>query len=463
MSHATQMSYGQVLDVAAWQQARRREFLPMKLFVVTGSLAVAQLMGTLCAGWFAMLLLGADREAILTELTGATYFAYWQARHGAGMAAQAGAIWQGGVLGYGVWLLPWSAIAILSFWPTLRRNETLVAERDPLPLPDSTIPVPPALSTTADRVRNPSPPTEVGTLITASKPSKPDRLHDLNVLRMMRVANERTVRELGALPAGGLPVMTKQKASHLPPSWRRHIADVSPELEAALAHEENGEMKWTQVAATAALAAGMASGCTDGSGSRWHELPREPEYRLNPNPKEKYELTVSIANAPGPLILLGASTIYYAPDCAYMVDRWAGASGQPQHGLLIELTQTSATTWRGTFYRDAMLDEDYDGPQGTMLPCHWRLQYAGVTFTATGAPLDTRYDADMSNWPEGEWSLERTQIKYYTKNTYPSSPFTYPSSPSKSEPWSDHGRTERPNLPEEEVFTITLTTRRAQP
>lgn len=166
MSHANQMSYGQVLDVAAWQQARRREFLPMKLLVVTGALAVALLMGTLCAGWVTMLLLGMDRETILTELTGATYFVYWQARHGADMAVQAGTIWQGGVLGYGVWLLPWSAIAIMSFWPTLRRNETLVAERDPLPLPDPSFRVPPALQAHYDRDRPYLPPAEQGTLIT---------------------------------------------------------------------------------------------------------------------------------------------------------------------------------------------------------------------------------------------------------------------------------------------------------
>lgn len=206
MRDPNRMSYGQYLDVGAWQRAGRREFLPMKLFVASGTLAVALMMGSLCAGWFTMLLLGMDRETILTELTGSTYFSYWQTRHAPDLAAQAGLIWKGGALGYGAWLLAWSVFPILPFWPTLRRNETLVAERDPLPLPDPSIRVRPALQDHYVRDRPYLPSTEQGTLITVSKPSQPDRLHDLNLQRMMRVTNERTVRELGPLPAGGLPI-----------------------------------------------------------------------------------------------------------------------------------------------------------------------------------------------------------------------------------------------------------------
>jgi uncharacterized protein YecT (DUF1311 family) len=51
----------------------------------------------------------------------------------------------------------------------------------------------------------------LSSLISVHKLTTPDRLYDLNLLRMTQVANERTVRELGPLPPGGLPLISKRQ------------------------------------------------------------------------------------------------------------------------------------------------------------------------------------------------------------------------------------------------------------
>jgi uncharacterized protein YecT (DUF1311 family) len=57
--------------------------------------------------------------------------------------------------------------------------------------------------------------TPPSSLIPVHKLSTPDRLHDLNLLRMTQMANERTVREQGSLPLGGLPVVPKPKVQNV--------------------------------------------------------------------------------------------------------------------------------------------------------------------------------------------------------------------------------------------------------
>lgn len=82
---------------------------------------------------------------------------------------------------------------------------------------------------------------------------KPDPVHELNLLRMMQVANEHTMRELGPLPLGGLPVVPRRKPKLSQP---RTPTPVDSENE----HREDGAMKVTQLAAMAALVLGTAVG-----------------------------------------------------------------------------------------------------------------------------------------------------------------------------------------------------------
>jgi hypothetical protein len=83
-------------------------------------------------------------------------------------------------------------------------------------------------------------------LIPVHRLSKPDPLHELNLLRMMQIADERTVRELGALPSGGLPGAIK----------RRPMAPSLATPSVMLNNEEDEAMKLKKWVAVTFAAAG---------------------------------------------------------------------------------------------------------------------------------------------------------------------------------------------------------------
>jgi hypothetical protein len=80
---------------------------------------------------------------------------------------------------------------------------------------------------------------------------RPDPSHDQALLRALAQINERTWRELGPSPAGGLPIIAKRKP-HLP----RPVVPMT--VPASTSPEEDTTMQWTTVAAVAALATGSA-------------------------------------------------------------------------------------------------------------------------------------------------------------------------------------------------------------
>jgi hypothetical protein len=74
-------------------------------------------------------------------------------------------------------------------------------------------------------------------------------LDDLNLLRMAQVANERTVRELGSLPLGGLPITSKRRPAVHPVKTTDTIKN----------KEEDEAMKVKQMVVAAVLVAGTAA------------------------------------------------------------------------------------------------------------------------------------------------------------------------------------------------------------
>ncbi|MGC1549076.1 MAG: hypothetical protein WA777_11155 [Rhodanobacter sp.] len=82
-------------------------------------------------------------------------------------------------------------------------------------------------------------------LIPVHKLATPDRLYDLQLLRDLAIVNDRTVRELGPMPPGGLPVIPKRK----PKSWRHDVSSENVNRES----EEDETMKLSRVAMAAAL------------------------------------------------------------------------------------------------------------------------------------------------------------------------------------------------------------------
>ncbi|MCV2503400.1 MAG: hypothetical protein N4Q30_04900 [Neisseriaceae bacterium] len=136
------------------------------------------------------------------------------------------------------------------------------------------------------------------------------------------------------------------------------------------------------------------------------------EFRLNPNPKQAYRVKVKVDNAPGPWKHKDLNVKYMARNCTYTVNRFAGATGNPEHIIVIKSEVKREDYLEGIVYLDAMQDEDYYG-QGT---CHWELLGISAMFKATDDPEETIF---ISLGFKNELFPPQTNTKYYLKEDYP--------------------------------------------
>ncbi len=246
-------------------------------------------------------------------------------------------------------------------------------------------------------------------------PNIGDKLHDLQLLRDLAIINIRTVAEMGSLPAGGVPVVEGRKLK-LP----RSIPAV-PSLTRAY-HQDKQTMDFKPMA----VAAGMAlAACTpmenpshDGrsphvAASRKDDSPMQAhKFRLNPNPLQRYHITLTIRNAPGPFEKVGFGAAYEAKDCSYVISELGGVRGNPDQSVEMQFKKLDSNTYVGTMHLDAMIDEDYYG-NGV---CHWRLTGMGVELMATGAEEETRFSSSLD-----AQSIMAQEVKtvYFLKEDYP--------------------------------------------
>ncbi|MBH1513946.1 hypothetical protein I5U09_12100 [Stenotrophomonas maltophilia] len=111
--------------------------------------------------------------------------------------------------------------------------------------------------------------------------------------------------------------------------------------------------------------------------------------KLNPAPKQAYELVLTLKGAPGPFAVVEGVAQYDAinyADCGRIVPA-TGTAGRITSQEPITLHKVSENEYRGTFYLDRMLDEDYYG-RGV---CHWTLTGVGAMLRATTSKADTRF------------------------------------------------------------------------
>ena len=92
---------------------------------------------------------------------------------------------------------------------------------------------------------------------------RPDPAHEQALLRALAQINERTWRELGPLPPGGLPVVPKRKPQQLLPVVPLTVAMLAPS-------DEDTTMQWKSMTAVVVLATGSAlSACgAEGTAAR---------------------------------------------------------------------------------------------------------------------------------------------------------------------------------------------------
>jgi hypothetical protein len=95
-----------------------------------------------------------------------------------------------------------------------------------------------------------------------------------------------------------------------------------------------------------------------------------PVIKFNPHPTKRYELTVTIKDAPGPFDSMQTYALYDVTD-PFCVPTYpgSGATNAPSKSVPLTLTKVDENTCTGTFYSDLIQDEDYSG-KGI---CHWKL------------------------------------------------------------------------------------------
>ena len=266
-----------------------------------------------------------------------------------------------------------------------------------------------------------------------------DPLHDLQLLRDLQIINELTECELGPMPPGGLLVEPKRKPN-LP-----LMATQAPAL--ADHEDEENDMNLSQIAATAVLVAAGATGC---SPSILFGGKATPDYKQNPNPKQRYDITMVIAHAPGPFASVEGSVSYDIQGEACLPPRtsFIGAqTAQTRASFPVSYTQVDDNTYVGTIYVDQMLDADYYG-NGV---CQWRLTATSVHLKATGAAGETKFTPHLM---ADAVLAEQAETTYFWKGGYPRHPESILENP------VSFGQTDRSkvsaSLADDDLFAITL-------
>jgi hypothetical protein len=203
----------------------------------------------------------------------------------------------------------------------------------------------------------------------------------------------------------------------------------------------------------------IATACDPSKASKTATGSKAPEaysraqadkYRRNPNPKQRYDITMIIADAPGPFESVQWYANYEAPNCLFILDRFAGVSSRPSYRMPVHFRKVDGSTYVGTVHLDAMLDEDYFG-DGV---CHWELRGTSVSLKATGSKGESNFLPGMQL---DEVVAEEPKSTYFWRGRYPRS--TANDFPDFGEPNIDEFRPEiRDNL-----FTIAFSSKEVQP
>ncbi len=136
--------------------------------------------------------------------------------------------------------------------------------------------------------------------------------------------------------------------------------------------------------------------------------------KLNPAPKQAYELVLTLKDAPGPFAVAEGVAQYDVSnyeDCGRII--WStGTAGRITSQEPVELRRTGENEYRGMFYLDRMQDQDYYD-RGT---CHWTLTGVGAMLRATNGEADTRF---LTYVNKERMDAGSPLTLYYPKTAYP--------------------------------------------
>lgn len=277
-----------------------------------------------------------------------------------------------------------------------------------------------------------------------------DVLHDQQLLRDLALINARMLQELGPLPTSGLPVDAK----------RRPVLPQLPLPSARTEIQEDDAMKFSPIVVAASLALTACAPPNESPNAQRNDPTAETretdspslrhKFRVNPSPRQRYDITMTIKDAPGPFGMVKFWAHYLAPDCMYWTDKFAGTTGKPTHTIEMPFQKLNDTTYVGTVYLDGMVDDNYYG-DGL---CHWQLTEVAVGLKATGADTETGFAPDIS--PETILA-QRDETRFMWREYYPRAGI---------DNFAEFGDKTLDKVPMErhdEFFTIVLASKEVQP
>ena len=136
------------------------------------------------------------------------------------------------------------------------------------------------------------------------------------------------------------------------------------------------------------------------------------EPKLNPNPTQRYDVTVTLIEAPTNLVVTNIWAIYES-NCEQLVDKWAGAYKELTKEFPIEFKKIKPNVYHATVFGDKLLDESL--PDG--MECRWKLLSVPVRLEPSPNLADIHYSSGVGISPnhyvsEGYWKRDGYITRY---------------------------------------------------
>lgn len=180
-----------------------------------------------------------------------------------------------------------------------------------------------------------------------------------------------------------------------------------------------------------------------------------PDIKHNPDPKMRYEITVTIEGAPGPFDSAEGIAFYEVNNKACVPERGGPLNPlrlPPHTELPFSLTRINDHQYQGTIYLDLLMDEDYFG----LGVCHWSLSNIATKLKVKKTTFTPGIDT-------AEIVSQKPLPRYYLQSNYTDA--------SKGEEWDVSGR---PNKladgpmgygpqDQDNIFSVTVQARESFP
>ena len=136
------------------------------------------------------------------------------------------------------------------------------------------------------------------------------------------------------------------------------------------------------------------------------------EPKLNPHPKERYDVTVTLIEAPTNLVVNNIWAIYES-NCEMVTNKLAGAYKELTKEFALEFKKIKPNVYHATVFGDKLLDETR--PDGTV--CHWKLLSVPARMEPSPNLADIHYSTGIgmaTNYyvSEGYWKYEGYITRY---------------------------------------------------